>query len=154
MNEKEAKHKAKNAIVFINNLITHFYGEKSSLFIQYIRKGCRKFDYAMEEIRKNAVRENRRKGKAKDKELEGFLLLYRDMYYDRNTGLTFAQRQKELINDITNNPPKKAETKKKKRPIMYHGVDLSYIPTPPERTKARKKMREEESKKIGIQLKG
>ena len=81
----------------------------------------------MEDIRKNAVRENRRKRKDKDKELEKFLLLYRDMYYDRSSGLTYAQRQKELINDITNNPPKKAVTEKKKRPIMFHGIDLSNI---------------------------
>ena len=154
MKKEEAEKKAKCAIVFINNLITHFYGEGSSLFIQYIRRGCRKFDYAMEEIRKNAVRENRRKHKNKDKELEAFLLLYRNMYYDRGSGLTFAQREKLLIDAITTNPPKKAVTEKKNRPIMFHGVDLSIFPTVKERQIARKKIREEEVKKIGIQLKG
>ena len=146
MNIKDAKYKAKCAIVFIDYLITHFYDDESSLYKHYIQRGLRVFDFAMEEIRKDAVRENRKKRKDKDKELEGFLGLYRNLYYDRGTGLTFAQREKITLEAITKNPPKKPVPEKKNRPIMFHGVDLSIFPTVKERQKVRNKMREEEVK--------
>ena len=144
MTTKEATNKAKSAIVFMQFLLRHFYEAEFSLYVQYIKKGLRRFGEAMERIRIDALRENRKKRKNKDKELEITLEIYRKMFYDRQFGLTYAQREANLLQAITTNPDKKPVKKRKK--IMFHGVDVSIFDTPPERTKFRNKMRDEELK--------
>ena len=113
MKEIEAKNKAKSAIVLIQFLLKHFYENESSLYVQYIKRGLRRFTDAMEQIRIIAIRENRKKRKDRDKQLEKTLEIYRKMFYDRQYGLTFAQRQAKTLEAITKNPDKKPVPVKK-----------------------------------------
>ena len=146
MEPKDAKNKAKSAIVLVQCLLKHFYGDESSLYVQYIRRGCRKFGNAMERIRIDLLQENRKKGNHKDKKLEVILELYRKIYYERQFGLSFVERENQTLLAITKNPDKKPVPEKKNKPIMFHGQDLSKFDTVAERQNHRTKMREEQIK--------
>ena len=77
------------------------------------QKGCRKFGNAMEQIRIDLLQENRKEGKHRDKKLKIILELYRKIYYERQFGLNFVERENQTLLAITKNPDKNQYQRRK-----------------------------------------
>ena len=84
MKEQEARNIATRAIVFMQLLLKHYYGDESSFYVQYIKKGLRRFGSAMEQIRIIAIRENRKKRKIGTKNSKLFLKLIKKCFMKGN----------------------------------------------------------------------